>query len=314
MNSSKIKYTISVLIPTWKRADKLTICLEHISLQSRAADEVIVVIRKEDEIALSIIERFKNKIPGLREVFTEKIGVIAAENAGLKNITNDLVAFIDDDGYAPIDWLEKIELFFVNHPSAAALGGPDIIMTEPWSYHDFPVHTAGKMSWYGKVTGNHHRKVLGETRVVDVLKGVNMTFKRGMFDLLDENLAGAEGHLGNGSQWELDLCMRVQKNNGIIYFDPSLLVTHDSNHSHHDYIKAAKNNTHNLSYVMLKNLTFPQNCIFILYALIVGNMQLPGLIKNINDLLKKPDFYTLQLINSKYSGFYGGIKTWLRLF
>ena len=305
--------TIAVLIPTWKRAEKLKLCLEHISKQSRGADEVIVVVRKEDTASIEIIKNFKLVLPSLREVYTEKIGVIAAENAGLQVIKSDLVAFIDDDGYAPDDWLKKIDDFFLNHPEASALGGSDIIVSEPWTYSDFPVEVVGKLTWYGKIIGNHHRKALGQLRTVDVLKGVNMIFKRSVIDNLDENLAGAEGHLGNGSQWELDLCIRVKNKKGLIYFSPDLIVNHDSNHSHHDYIKAAKNNTHNLCFVMLKNLTISKKIIFIFYATIVGNVQLPGLIKNISDLLLQPKKITFQLIISKYVGFFNGIKTYLRL-
>lgn len=312
MNNSK-KNTITVLIPTWKRADKLTLCLQHISRQSRSADEVVVVIRKEDTSSLEIIKKFKELMPVLREVYTEKIGVIAAENAGLRTIKNDLIAFIDDDGYAPSDWLKKIDDFFLSHSEAAAFGGSDIIVSEPWTYTDFPAEVVGKLTWYGKIIGNHHRKALGTLRTVEVLKGVNMIFKRSMVDLLDENLAGAEGHLGNGSQWELDLCMRVKNKNGMIYFSPDLVVNHDSNHSHHDYVKAAKNNTHNLCYVMLKNLSFSKKCIFLFYALAIGNVQLPGLLKNVSDIILCPKKFTLQLITSKYIGFFSGIKTWWRL-
>ena len=248
----------------------------------------------------------------MREVFTSKIGVIAAENTGLNTITNEIIAFIDDDGYAPPHWLSSIEKFFIDHPYAAAVGGPDIIMSEPWTYSDFPTKDIGLITWYGKVIGNHHRKALGQLRTVDVLKGVNMAFKRNFVDFIDENLAGAEGHLGNGSQWELDLCLRVKNKGGKIFYSPDLVVSHDSDHSNHDYIQAAKNNTHNLCYVMLKNLSKIKKIIFIFYALLIGNIQLPGLIKNLSELTKKPNKLTFQIIRSKYIGFFYGILTFRR--
>ncbi|WP_230684083.1 glycosyltransferase family 2 protein, partial [Streptococcus pneumoniae] len=58
-NYNQAPYLISVLIPTWNRADKLAICLEHISQQIRKADEVIVVVRLEDSESMRVVEKFK---------------------------------------------------------------------------------------------------------------------------------------------------------------------------------------------------------------------------------------------------------------
>jgi glycosyltransferase involved in cell wall biosynthesis len=309
MNNSSL--SISVLIPTYKRPEKLTRCLDHILLQSRLPEEVIVVVRKEDLASIEVLNSFKTKL-NLKEVFTEQTGVVAAENAGLRSIKNDLVAFIDDDGYAPKDWLSRVEKFFLDVPEASAVGGPDIIIKEPWSYHDFPVEKVGLLTWYGRVIGNHHRKSSGSPRKVQVLKGVNMIVKRNELPFLDELLAGKEGHLGNGSQWELDVCLSIRNKGGTIFFIPDLIVEHDSDHSGHNMIVAAKNNTHNLSYVMLKNLSFPGNLIFVFYALVIGNQQLPGFLKLLSDLIKKPQREILELHSSKWKGFFQGIKTYLK--
>ncbi|MFA6236641.1 MAG: glycosyltransferase family A protein [Bacteriovorax sp.] len=309
---NKIGFTISVLIPTYKRPLKLEKCLECISKQVREPDEVIVVVRPEDLASIEVINLFKVKMACLKIVFSHEAGVICAENAGLKVISNDLVAFIDDDGYAPEDWLLKIENFFSEHPEASAVGGSDIILSEPWTYHDYPVEKVGLISWYGRIDGNHHRKSLGGMRRVQVLKGVNMIFKRRAFSLLDENLAGRDGKLGNGSQWELDLCLSVLNKNNSIYFMPDLVVQHDSDHRSHDVAIATKNNTHNLSYVMLKNLPVAKKISFLIYAIFIGNSQLPGVLKGILDLTKKPDAQTFKLFIYKNIGFWLGVQTYTR--
>jgi|GEM_PF-2640770 len=310
MNSQN---TFTVLIPTWKRELKLTTCLEHLLVQKICPDQVLVVVRPEDSGSQAIIHSFQEKMPYLKKVFVHDIGVVAAENAGLKVIDTTHVCFLDDDGYAPIDWMEKIKIFFENYPNALALGGGDLIKLEPESYHDFPQNIVGKLTFYGKVIGNHHRKIIGGMRKVDVLKGVNMTFKRSSFDFLDERLTGKEGHLGNGSQWELDLCMRVKSISDEIYFDPSLMVVHDSNHSHHNFIESAKNNTHNLTYVILKNSSLVNKISFLIYAIFVGNTQLPGVTKFLFDLRKFNDvFFNSRLYYQKWLGFIFGIKTYVR--
>ena len=306
MNKQKIK--ISVLIPTYQRPLKLQKCLEHLTVQTRAADEIIVVVRPEDISSIEVIEKFQKLHVQIKQVFSYETGVIAAENAGIKEIKNDLVAFIDDDGYAPTSWLSDIELFFISHPNASALGGSDIIMSDPASYHNFLVEEVGLVTWYGKVIGNHHRKSQGPVRRAKVLKGVNMIIRRDRLPFLDERLAGRDGTLGNGSQWELDICLNIENTFGEIYFMPNLIVNHDSDHSTHNLIISS----HNLAYVMFKHLSPVKKYFFLFYALIIGNTQLPGIIKALSDIFKNPSKETFQIVLAKMIGFYQGIKTYLR--
>lgn len=304
---------LSVVIPSYKRPVKLKICLTHLLDQAYSPYEIIVVLREIDTESIEVVNDFKKVIPNLKLVFVQKVGVIFAENEGLKNVTGDIVCFIDDDGYAPKEWLFKIDHFFRTHPEALAYGGSDIIKSEPWTYHDFIVSEVGIIKWYGKIVGNHHRKALFKLRNADVLKGVNMCFRRSCFDYLDENLAGSEGHLGNGSQWELDLCMRVNKNKKSIFFDPELVVIHDSDHSNHNHLIASKNNAHNLAYVYLKNSTKWSGLVFILYSLVIGNTQLPGIIWLLVVLLKGPNrSYSINHFWHKLQGFSLGIRLFIK--
>jgi glycosyltransferase involved in cell wall biosynthesis len=304
--------TYTVLIPTWKRPHKIKICLEHLENQIEKPDQIIVIARNEDKDGIDVINSFKDRLSNLELLIADKPGVVYAENVGLSYIKNDYICFIDDDGYAPKDWLFKIKKFFNENPSAKALGGSDIIKTEPWTYYDYEIHEVGKVTFYGKVIGNHHRKALGAIRNVDVLKGVNMVFKNKDLPLLDMKLAGIDGNHGNGSQWELDLCLSVNKSGKSIYFDPSLVVVHDSDHSTHIKDVVAFNNTHNMSYVMLKHLSFFRKICFVFYALVIGNEQLPGLLKLIFQFIKVRDRKVFSIFKNKFFGFIAGFRTYLR--
>lgn len=304
--------TISVIIPTWKRPEKLKICLECIALQDLPPNEVKVVVRPEDSDGINIVQSFNNRIHNLEMVYSHNIGVVAAENSGLRCATSELIAFIDDDGYAPRDWIKKIINFFNEFPDASAVGGSDIIAGTPWEYHDHEKNEVGLLTSYGRVIGNHHRKITGGIRQVQILKGVNMAFRRNSFTFLDERLAGKEGNLGNGSHWELDICLQVIKSGGKIFFNPDLVVTHDSNHTDHVKMITAKNNTHNLTFVLLKNLAFPRKLLFLIYALVVGNSQLPGIVMFFYDFLKNPSGESIQYSLMKFRGFVAGVQTYLR--
>jgi len=99
---------------------------------------------------------------------------VAALNTGL-DAAGDIIAITDDDA-APHDWLAHIETHFLSDSCVGGVGGRD------WVY---PRHSAGRwrtqgdrsVHWFGRVIGNHHLGV-GEPREVDVLKGVNMNYRR----------------------------------------------------------------------------------------------------------------------------------------
>lgn len=302
--------TISVIVPTWKRPAKLKICLEHLELQETKAYEILVVMRKEDVDGIAVAKLFIDKIPEMKILYTELPGVINAENIGLSNAKGEVVAFIDDDGYAPSDWLSRIANFYQNFPDAGGYGGSDIIKSEPWTYHDFPVKRVGEITWYGKVIGNHHKKALGEFREVDVLKGVNMSFRRKYLPFLDSKLAGIDGHLGNGSQWELDVCLAVKAQGVKIFFDPDLVVTHDSDHSTHVKEIVMINNAHNLSYVMAKHFHGFRYFVFLLFALVFGSEQLPGVIKTLVTIVREKNVQSIKFYRGKLQGFFQGICTY----
>ena len=234
--------------------------LRSLDKQSVLPERVIVVTRDIDtESTHWVQENLEWSFPLSHYIVTVP-GVIAAENLGLSKMTEDedIVAFLDDDAEAPPDWIKVIkEKLRPDH--IAAVGGPDYIVGEKDSTYPRFCEVVGRLTPYGKVIGNHHQLSSGE-REVQVLKGVNMAFKRKGLPLLDEKLA-SEHHLGNGSQWELDLCFYARKN-GKLLFIPDLKVNHYSNHSHFDILKNQKNNAHNITYVMLKHLPIFNKFIF----------------------------------------------------
>lgn len=301
---------ITVIVPTWKRPLKLKLCLEHLEQQETKAFEILIILRKEDVEGLAVASSFAARIPEMKILFTEMPGVINAENIGLSSATGEIVAFIDDDGYAPKDWLTRIANFYRSYPHAGGYGGSDIIKSEPWTYHDFPVTRVGEITWYGKVIGNHHRKALGSLREVDVLKGVNMSFQRKYLPFLDTKLAGIDGNLGNGSQWELDICLAIKAQGKKIFFDPDLIVIHDSDHSTHVKEIVMVNNAHNLSYVMAKHFSGFRYLVFFSFALIIGSEQLPGLAKMFSAAIKYKKIEPLKFYRGKLYGFFQGLQTY----
>ncbi|MEO0683984.1 MAG: glycosyltransferase family A protein, partial [Cyanobacteria bacterium J06649_11] len=168
--------SIAVIIPTYRRSQDLARCLKALQNQTRPADEVIVVVRDTDTETWSFLTAFDSKDLGLRSATVSITGVVAAMNTGLDAATADIVAFTDDDAAPHLDWLARIESHYLANEQVGGVGGRD------WVYHgtdleDGSSRTVGQVHWFGRVIGNHHIGT-GEAREVDVLKGVNMSFRR----------------------------------------------------------------------------------------------------------------------------------------
>jgi cellulose synthase/poly-beta-1,6-N-acetylglucosamine synthase-like glycosyltransferase len=100
-------------------------------------------------------------------------------NVVLDIASGDIIAFTDDDAAPQMDWLERIEAYFLSDDCIGAVGGGDFVycgIQESWLIED-ERKTVSKLQWYGLVTGNHHLGI-GEPREVNVLKEVNMSYRR----------------------------------------------------------------------------------------------------------------------------------------
>ena len=273
---------ISVLIPTWKRKERLEKCLTHLCDQEQTPNKVYIVTRDCDHESINVVQDFSKKLP-IEHILVHRPGVIHAENEGIKRVKEDIVCFLDDDAYVPKDWLKNIKNHFEKDKHIIGVGGPDVIIRQLKDNYRKAVKTVGKLTWYGNPIGNHHHQV-DRIHEVDILKGVNMSFKREFISLLDPNLQ-SDITEGNGSFWELDLCLSM-KNKGKLIFDPALEVLHDSDHGHFIEDKVIYNNSRNYTYVMMKHLNIHQKLIFLSYIVIVGNTNTWGFLKFVQQILK----------------------------
>lgn len=298
---------MAVLIPTWKRPEKLRTCLEHLTQQEHMPDSIYVVYREEDSESKLVIDSFIPKIP-IKPVIVETPGVVHAENAGLKMVSEDIICFLDDDAYAPTHWTKVIHDKLSSQEEIIGIGGPDIIIQDLESGYRKVVENVGRLTWYGRLVGNHHHKVEKE-RVVDVLKGVNMSFKRKFVPMLDTELQSSIRE-GNGSQWELDICMQMSQY-GKFLFSPEIELNHDSNHSHFIEDKVAINNARNYTYVILKNFSILKKLAFMFYILIMGNSNAYGLLKFMVELKRQRRLRVFRIYTLNLLGIFKGIRSYL---
>ena len=273
--------TLTVIVPSYRRTKDLARCLSALHKQARPADEVIVVVRDTDHETWGFLETYDPHLLPLRTTKVSVAGVVAAMNAGLDCAQGDIIAFTDDDAAPHKNWLAQIEAHFLCDERIGGVGGRD------WVYHgtdleDGACQVVGQVGWFGRVIGNHHIGT-GEAREVDVLKGVNMSFRRSAIQKLhfDQRM------LGTGAQvhFEVAFCLALKRAGWKLIYDPNVAVNHyparrfDEDQRNAFNQIAVTNAVHNETLALLEHLSPTQQLAFWIWATLVGTRDTMGLIQ-----------------------------------
>jgi len=281
---------VSVVVPTWRRPADLSRCLAGLAAQTRTPDEVVVVVRGEDAETWELLRHADHGQLAVRGARVEVSGVVAALDTGLRAAEGDVVAITDDDSVPRPDWLARIERRLRDEPGVGGVGGRDYVH-EGGKVLDDGRPEVGRVRWFGRVIGNHHLGV-GPARDVDLLKGVNMAFR-------GEALRGlqiAEGLRGSSTQvhWEVDLCLTVKAAGWRLVYDPAIAVDHypaqrfDEDQREARPVTALRNEVFNLTYVLLSRLSPWRGLVVLLYGLLVGTREAPGLLTALERTVRGP--------------------------
>lgn len=272
---------ISVVVPSYRRAASLRRCLDGLGCQASAADEIIVVLRREDIDSQKVVAQHGPATT--RTVLVDAPGVLRAMYAGARVSTGDIVAFIDDDAVAPQNWLERLTAHMFD--DVGAVGGRDRIAGQ-----EEPRTTdVGRVTTWGKVVGNHHLGA-GGVRDVDILKGVNMAIRR-------QAIAIPDGLKGEGAQnhFEIAMSLHVRQAGWRVLYDPAITVDHfpaarhDNDARGNPDADATRAAAFNMVFCLLTfrpQLTGKRA----LYGLVLGDRGVPGLIRGLAALIRRePD-------------------------
>ncbi|TYQ26947.1 glycosyltransferase, partial [Pseudanabaena sp. UWO311] len=282
---------ITVIVPTYLRPQDLARCLTALKQQVRSVDELWIVVRDTDLETWQFLENFDRGALPLHTATVTAVGVIAAMNVGLESATGDIVAFTDDDAAPHPDWLERIEAYYLADEQVGGVGGRD------WVYHgtileDGSKPVVGKLQWFGRLIGNHHIGS-GEGREVDVLKGVNMSFRRkAIADLrFDQRMRGT----GAQVHFEVVFSLTLRQKGWKLIYDPQIAVDHfpaqrfDEDQRNSFNAQASVNAVHNETVALLGYLPPLQRLVFTIWAIAIGTSEAFGVLQCIRYLPKEGD-------------------------
>ncbi len=215
--------SVSVVICTRDRPDELARCLATLPLQSRPADEVIVV----DNASKGPETREVALAAGVRYVREDRPGLDIARNTGLLAARSDFVAYTDDDTELHPRWLERLVDAFDTDEVLAVTGLvlPAELDTEAqwifesrWGFGRGFTRTDFGPEFY------RAKRSYG-CPAWEIGAGANMAFRRAVVDevgLFDERLdVGAAGCSGDSEYW-----YRILAAGRTCRYEPSAVVFH----------------------------------------------------------------------------------------
>jgi glycosyltransferase involved in cell wall biosynthesis len=301
--------TVSVVIPTYRRADELERCLRALAEQTRPADEVIVVHRPEDEESYACCRSYEGTL-ALRTIEVARPGQIAALNAGLAAARGSVVAFTDDDCRPVPEWVERLSAWFASDERIGAVGGRDVVH-EHGSVLELAADQVGRIRWFGRHVGNHHAEAAAQD--VQFLKGANMAFRAPLVTGFDTRLRGAGAQVCN----DLQVSLSVWRRGWRVVWDPAVRVNHfpadrlDGDARDRRSRDAIVAHHHNDVYVLLRELPAWKKLTALAYRLVVGTRAAPGLVHLFLQLPRpgrRDAWFSYLAVNS---GRLAGIRTFL---
>ena len=109
---------VSVIIPTFNRAHKITRAVASVLYQSFVDYEIVVVDDGSEDATPEALSPLLSRIRCITH--SRNLGVSAARNTGIRASTSPLIAFLDSDDYWLPGKLAAQVSFFSEHPEAVA--------------------------------------------------------------------------------------------------------------------------------------------------------------------------------------------------
>jgi GT2 family glycosyltransferase len=279
--------TIGVLIPTYKRPLDLVRCLDALKVQELAPHDVIVIVRRQDQATQAALADYPRGSLPVRVVLVDKPGTVHAHNIGIAACITDVLAMIDDDTAPHPQWLRVILQDFIADPCLGGLGGRDRCF-DGRSFDEAREPIVGKLQWFGRAIGNHHRG-FGSIREVDLLKGANMSFRSAAL----RNARCDERLRGKGAQpsEDISLTLAVKRAGWKIAYDPQAVVDHyqgiREEERHYGGIVPIHDSTPFVDFAynevigLWDSLSAARKAAFILWSFLVGTGVCPGFVQAI---------------------------------
>jgi len=247
--------TISVLVCTRNRSDRLQQCLTALlRMNLEPVREIVVVDQSDRPLDPSTTPLINHSL--IRYYWFRGRGLAKARNQAIYLARGDILAFTDDDCLVTEDWAQKIEQAFMLNPRIDGVLGRVCAYDDgslPVTYQVWKTDF-GEIDYAFRSDGFICNALITKNKssifnspvmpIENVGSGNNMAFRREAFKRhgLFIEILGTGTFLGSGE--DLEFHWRLLRRGGVLLYNPSMLVYHnnwlspDQNSSlHHEYAK-----------------------------------------------------------------------------
>jgi glycosyltransferase involved in cell wall biosynthesis len=219
---------VSVILPTFNRADVVVRALNSVFDQTYKNLELIVIDDGSTDATSQVLKAYQDKIIYIKQA---NRGVSAARNAGIKKARGEYIAFIDsDDRWMPAKLDEQIKFFISHEQNKLALVCTDVEIVDTQGIHHDRRRFIPKIS----------DCILS---IIDVFKDPYLGLPTVMIKaeylsnniVFDEELKSAE---------DIDLYLRLCVHNNAGYIHKKLVEVHQSSNSLSASLSSYADNVH----------------------------------------------------------------------
>lgn len=193
---------VSVIIPAYNEQEYIEKAIKSVINQNESPNEIIVINNNSVDKTVDIAKKL-----GVRIINEKMQGMIPARNRGFNEAKSDIIARIDADVIVPKDWIKRIKKNF-DKKNIDALSGPV-------SYYDsriVPSSPTPSKLWIKSLSMFSGGK--------KYLIGPNMALTHDIWNKVKNHLTMNDKKVHE----DLDLSLGIHRANGIIGFDPNLVV------------------------------------------------------------------------------------------
>ena len=112
--------TITVIVCAYNEARYLPACLHSLLAQTRPPDEILVINNASTDDTGAVARA----ISGVRVLDEPAKGLVIARETARRAARSDVLAYVDADCRAPLQWLARVEERLNESPDAVAVTGP----------------------------------------------------------------------------------------------------------------------------------------------------------------------------------------------
>lgn len=121
---------VSVIIPTYNRADCVGRAIDSVLVQSYGSIEVVVIDDGSTDETTGLIQRRYGSDPRVRYYRQENAGIAGARNAGLTKVAGAFVALLDSDDYWD-PWKLELQIACMRAHPELGMTWTDMIAVDP---------------------------------------------------------------------------------------------------------------------------------------------------------------------------------------